>query len=187
MRSNLKSIRLWVPWTSLVVQWLRLHAPREGGFDLWLGKSPHAMCHGQKEKEKSSARGGTLSWAWHRYFPNTWNRTWQTLVLRGFPSSSVGKESACNAGYTGDRGSVAGLGRSPGGGKWQLTPVTLPGRSHGQRSLVGYSPKGRKGVHTTEQPPRQIKVLNKYCCMNGDEAPNLNEDTSQTQSSYPPC
>ena len=141
----------------------------------------------KRKKEKSSARGGTLSWAWHRYFPNTWNRTWQTLVLRGFPSSSVGKESACNAGYTGDRGSVAGLGRSPGGGKWQLTPVTLPGRSHGQRSLVGYSPKGRKGVHTTEQPPRQIKVLNKYCCMNGDEAPNLNEDTSQTQSSYPPC
>ena len=28
--------------------------------------------------------------------------------------------------------------------KWQPTPVFLPGESHGQRSLVGYSPRGRK-------------------------------------------
>ena len=30
--------------------------------------------------------------------------------------------------------------------KWQTTPVFLPGESHGQRSLVGYSPWGRKEV-----------------------------------------
>ena len=34
----------------------------------------------------------------------------------GFPSSSNGKESACNAGNTGDAGSIPGSGRSPGGG-----------------------------------------------------------------------
>ena len=28
--------------------------------------------------------------------------------------------------------------------KWQPTPVFLPGESHGQRSLVGYSPWGFK-------------------------------------------
>ena len=28
--------------------------------------------------------------------------------------------------------------------KWQSTPVLLPGKSHGQSSLVGYSPWGRK-------------------------------------------
>ena len=28
--------------------------------------------------------------------------------------------------------------------KWQLTLVFLPGKSHGQRSLVGYSPQGHK-------------------------------------------
>ena len=28
--------------------------------------------------------------------------------------------------------------------KWQPTPVLLPGKSHGQRSLVGYSPWSRK-------------------------------------------
>ena len=30
------------------------------------------------------------------------------------------------------------------------TPVFLPGESHGQKSLVGYSPWGRKESHTTE-------------------------------------
>ena len=33
-----------------------------------------------------------------------------------FPDGSVGKESACSAGYTGDLGSIPGSGRSPGGG-----------------------------------------------------------------------
>ena len=30
--------------------------------------------------------------------------------------------------------------------KWQLAPVCLPGKSHGQRSLAGYSPWGGKRV-----------------------------------------
>ena len=36
--------------------------------------------------------------------------------------------------------------------KWQPTPVFLPGKSHGQRSLVGYSPWDCKGSNTTEPP-----------------------------------
>ena len=35
--------------------------------------------------------------------------------------------------------------------KWQPTPVFLPGKSHGQRSLVGYSSWGRKEMETTER------------------------------------
>ena len=35
--------------------------------------------------------------------------------------------------------------------KWQPTPVLLPGKSHGQRSLVGYSPQGCKESDSTEQ------------------------------------
>ena len=34
--------------------------------------------------------------------------------------------------------------------KWQPIPVFLPGESHGQRSLVGYSPWGHKELDTTE-------------------------------------
>ena len=35
--------------------------------------------------------------------------------------------------------------------KWQSTTVLLPGKSHGQRRLVGYSPWGRKESDTTER------------------------------------
>ena len=35
--------------------------------------------------------------------------------------------------------------------KWQPTPVFLPGKSHGQRSLVGYSPWGRKELDMIER------------------------------------
>ena len=35
--------------------------------------------------------------------------------------------------------------------KWQSTPVLLPGKSHGRRSLVGYSPWGRRESDTTER------------------------------------
>ena len=34
--------------------------------------------------------------------------------------------------------------------KWQLTPVLLPRKFHGWRSLVGYSPWGHKESNTTE-------------------------------------
>ena len=39
--------------------------------------------------------------------------------------------------------------------KWQPTPVFLPGKSNGQRSLVHYSPRGPKGIEhdfSTKQP-----------------------------------
>ena len=35
--------------------------------------------------------------------------------------------------------------------KWHPTPVLLPGKSHGQRSLVGYSPRGHRESDTTER------------------------------------
>ena len=46
---------------------------------------------------------------------------------------------------------VRSLGREdPQRRKWQPTPVLLPGKSHGLRSLVGYRPWGRKESDTTE-------------------------------------
>ena len=48
------------------------------------------------------------------------------------------------AGDIRDACSTSGLGRSPGGGI--PTPVFLPGKSHGQRSLVCYSPWGHKNL-----------------------------------------
>ena len=39
----------------------------------------------------------------------------------------------------------------PGRSEWQPTPIFLPGESHGQRSLAGYSPWGCKEWDTTER------------------------------------
>ena len=58
-----------------------------------------------------------------------------------------GKESACNAGVQ-----VRSLGLEDPleRGAWQPTPVFLPGESHEQRSLGGYSPWSCKESDTTE-------------------------------------
>ena len=56
-----------------------------------------------------------------------------------FPGGSDGKASVHNAG---DPDLSPGLGRSLGEGSGQSTPVLLPGKSHEQKSLVGYSPWG---------------------------------------------
>ena len=67
------------------------------------------------------------------------------IVLIG----SDGKAPAlpCNVG---DPGSIPGSGRSPRERKWQPTPVFLPGKLYGQRSLVGYSPWDHKELTMTE-------------------------------------
>ena len=65
-----------------------------------------------------------------------------------FSGDSDGKDSACSAG---DWHLIPKMGRSPGEGNWQPTPVFLPGEFPGQRSLVGYSPRGRKESDMTER------------------------------------
>ena len=61
----------------------------------------------------------------------------------GFPGGSDGKESASNAG---DLGWIPGLGRSPGGGHSNPHQYSCLENPHGQRSLVGYGPQGRKDM-----------------------------------------
>ena len=51
----------------------------------------------------------------------------------------VVKNLLASAGDIRDMGSIPGSGRTPGGGH-SNTLVFLPGESHGQRSLAGYSP-----------------------------------------------
>ena len=65
----------------------------------------------------------------------------------GFPGGSDGKESTCNAG---DLNSIPGLGRSPGRGHGNPLQYPCLENSHGQRSLVGYSPWGHKELDMTE-------------------------------------
>ena len=66
------------------------------------------------------------------------------------PASLGVKNPPTNAGDLRDAGSIPGVGKMPWRRKWQPTPVFLPGESHGQRSLAGYRPWGRKESDTTE-------------------------------------
>ena len=72
-------------------------------------------------------------------YPSTWDT--------GFLSDSVVKNLPANAG---DAGSIPWVKKTPWGRKWQPIPVFLPGKSHGQRSLAGYSPWDHKESDTTE-------------------------------------
>ena len=112
---------------------------------------PELACHGLNGVEGQGKGTGLLPG--HRQ-PSL-SRSWAShlLVLMGsfasvctsanwvwgfFSHSSVVKNPPANSG---DVGSIPGLGKSPGGGRaWQPTPVFLPGKPHGQRSPVGYSP-----------------------------------------------
>ena len=62
----------------------------------------------------------------------------------------VGKNPPADAGDVRDSSLVPGLGRFPWRKAWQPTQVFLPGESHGQRSLAGYSPQNSKESDTTE-------------------------------------
>ena len=66
----------------------------------------------------------------------------------GFPSGSDSKESACSVE---DRGSIPGVGKIPWRREWQPSPIFLPGKFHGQRSLVSFSPWSCKEWDMTEQ------------------------------------
>ena len=68
------------------------------------------------------------SWFFFPYYIN----------IRLFPGGSDDKASSCNVG---DLGSIPELGS---------TTVLLPGKSYGQRSLVGYCPWGHKELDMTE-------------------------------------
>ena len=98
---------------------------------------------------------------------NKQNDILSSLVLKG---QRVGlpwwlrqefKESPCNAG---DPSSIPGSGRSPGernGYTLQWVGRFLPEKSHGQRSLAGYSPWGLQRVEhnlATKQKPPQIII-----------------------------
>ena len=69
----------------------------------------------------------------------------------GFPGGASGKEPACQSRRLRRCGFNPWVRKIPWRRKWQPTPVFLPGESLGQRSLVGYNPRGCKESNTTER------------------------------------
>ena len=78
------------------------------------------------------------------------NKNKVIIFIIGLPQWLSSKESACNAGATGDAGSIPELGRSPGEGNDNPLQYSCLENSHGQRSLAGYCPQGLKDLDRTE-------------------------------------
>ena len=76
--------------------------------------------------------------------------TWGVSVLIAHQASLVAQRIKCLPAKQETRVWSLG-GKIPWRRKWKPTPVFLPGESHGQRSLAGYSPQGRKESDTTER------------------------------------
>ena len=60
------------------------------------------------------------------------------------------KNPPASAGGVRDKGSILGVGRSPGGGHGNPLQYSCLEDPHGQRRLAGYSPQGHKEMDTTE-------------------------------------
>ena len=68
-----------------------------------------------------------------------------------FPGGASDKEPACPMQETQETWVRSLKGKIPWRRKWQLIPVFLSGESHGQRSLMDYSPWGREESDTAER------------------------------------
>ena len=66
----------------------------------------------------------------------------------GLPRWLSGKESACQCRGHRRHGCSPWVGKIPWRRKWPASPVFLPGESHAQRSLVGYSLRGHEELDT---------------------------------------
>ena len=70
--------------------------------------------------------------------------------MRGFPGGTSGKESACQCRKCRTPRFDPWIRKIPWSRKCQPTPVFLPGKFHGQRSLVGYNAWSHKELNMTE-------------------------------------
>ena len=81
--------------------------------------------------------------------PNCWSCR-GPIKSQDFLGGANGKESTCQGRRCKKGGFNPWVGKISWSRNWHSTPVFLPGKFHGQRSLVGYSPWGHKGADTTE-------------------------------------
>ena len=80
----------------------------------------------------------------------------------GLPRWLSGKESTCQGERHKRHGFNPWVGKIPWRREWQPPPVHLPGESHGQRSLAGYSPQGRKELDPEDR--HTVHMLLKQAC-----------------------
>ena len=85
---------------------------------------------------------------------------WETINLGdGLPRCLISEELACQCRRCRKHGFKPWVRRIPWRGKWLPTPVFMPGKSHGQRSLVDYSSWGRRESGMTAPLMHQSQKL----------------------------
>ena len=104
--------------------------------------------------ELSYAVSGKVNWYSHLRKPAVSTRP------EGFPGGSGVKNSPCQCRRHKRRGFDPWVKKIPYRRTWQPTPVFLPGKFHGQRSLAGYSPWVGKESDTTEGLSMHTQELN---------------------------
>ena len=72
------------------------------------------------------------------------------ILVVGLPRWHSGKEPTCQCRRHKRQGFNPWVGKTPWSRKWHPTLVFLPGKFHGQRRLLGFSPWGCKELDTTE-------------------------------------
>ena len=77
----------------------------------------------------------------------------------GFPGGTMGKEPACQCRRCKRCRFDPWVRKIPWRMAWQSTPVSLPGESHGERSLVSYSPKRCTKLDTVEVTQHALKLI----------------------------
>ena len=87
-------------------------------------------------------------------------------VNEGFLGGASSKEQICQRRRHKRDGFDPWIGKIPWRRAWQPTPVFLPGKPHGQRSLAGYSPQGRKESDTTEVTQHTHRASNRKSVKN---------------------
>ena len=113
--------------------------------------------------EKSRKLG---SKPWDKFIFRTWS-----IKGNGLPRWRNSKESACQCRTRKRQGFDSWVGKIPCSRKQQPDPVFLPGKFHGQRSLVGYSPWGSQTVgYNWAQLLRQVG--------NGNQRKNFKDPAS---------
>ena len=78
---------------------------------------------------------------------NLIHTTTRSIVCMELPQQLRGKVPTWPCRRCRRRGLHLCIRKIPWGRKWQPPPVFLPGKSHGQRNLVGYSPRDQKVRH----------------------------------------
>ena len=106
-------------------------------------------------------------------------------LVKGFPGGASGKEPTCQCRRGKRYGFDPWVGKIPWRRKGHPIPVFFPGKSHGQRNLVGYCPQGRNDSDTREAT-WQACTHGSATCLNPGEVASIGEVLC-VPSRHPSC